>query len=38
MSYHSIHLFEGTAVKEFYQMIPTGVAGHVIVNRTETNE
>ena len=45
MSHHSKHHFitqyislRGTAVNEFYQMIRMGVAGHVISNRTETNE
>ena len=45
MSHHSKHHFitqyiplRGTAVNEFYRMIPMGVAGHVRGNRTETNQ
>ena len=36
--YYLIHLFEGTAVNEFYRMIRMGVDGHVRGKRTETNE
>ena len=45
MSHHSEHHFitqhislRGTAVNEIYRIIRMGVAGHVIGNRTETDE
>ena len=45
MSHHSQHRFitqyislRCTAANEFYRMIRMGVAGHVIGNRTETDE